>query len=77
MAKQIAEQNLKGIAAIASKGAAQLYNLEVLVIPTHRPIVRDDRNDLIYKTTREKYNAFCKKRDEDEKAQRIAESQSN
>ena len=30
VAKQIAEQNLKGIAAIASKGAAQLYNLEVL-----------------------------------------------
>ncbi|MDH7911849.1 prephenate dehydratase [Winogradskyella sp. SYSU M77433] len=30
VAKQIAEQNLKGIAAIASKGAARLYNLEVL-----------------------------------------------
>jgi preprotein translocase subunit SecA len=36
----------------------QIYNLDVLVIPTNRPIVRDDRNDLIFKTKREKYNAL-------------------
>jgi len=34
-----------------------IYKLDVMVIPTNRPIVRDDRQDLIYKTKREKYNA--------------------
>jgi preprotein translocase subunit SecA len=34
----------------------QIYNLDVMVIPTNRPVVRDDRQDLIYKTVREKYN---------------------
>ena len=36
----------------------QIYNLNVLVIPTNRPVVREDRNDLIFKTKREKYNAL-------------------
>ena len=36
----------------------QIYKLDVLVIPTNRPIVRDDRNDLIFRTKREKYNAI-------------------
>ncbi|MEO7963286.1 MAG: preprotein translocase subunit SecA, partial [Gemmatimonadaceae bacterium] len=36
----------------------QIYGLEVSVIPTNRPIVRDDRQDLIYKTRREKFNAI-------------------
>jgi preprotein translocase subunit SecA len=36
----------------------QIYGLDVLVIPTNRPIVRDDRDDLIFKTKREKYNAL-------------------
>jgi preprotein translocase subunit SecA len=36
----------------------QIYNLDVMVIPTNRPIVRDDRNDLIFRTKREKYNAI-------------------
>ena len=34
-----------------------IYKLDVMVIPTNKPIARDDRNDLIYKTKREKYNA--------------------
>ncbi|MFI3316870.1 MAG: SEC-C metal-binding domain-containing protein, partial [Rikenellaceae bacterium] len=34
-----------------------IYELDVVVIPTNRPILRDDREDLIYKTKREKYNA--------------------
>jgi preprotein translocase subunit SecA len=34
----------------------QIYGLNVMVIPTNRPIVREDRHDLIYKTKREKYN---------------------
>jgi preprotein translocase subunit SecA len=36
----------------------QIYKLEVAVIPTNRPMVRDDRQDLVYKTRREKYNAI-------------------
>jgi preprotein translocase subunit SecA len=35
----------------------QIYKLDVVVIPTNRPIVRDDRQDLVFKTNREKYNA--------------------
>jgi preprotein translocase subunit SecA len=35
----------------------EIYKLDVVVIPTNRPIARDDRQDLVYKTTREKYNA--------------------
>ena len=33
----------------------QIYGLEVVVIPTHRPMVRDDRVDLVYLTQREKF----------------------
>ncbi len=35
----------------------EIYKLDVVVIPTNRPIVRDDREDLVYKTEREKFNA--------------------
>ena len=36
----------------------QIYGLEVLVIPTNRPVIREDRNDLIFRSKREKYNAI-------------------
>ena len=36
----------------------EIYKLEVSVIPTNRPMIRDDRHDLVYKTRREKYNAI-------------------
>jgi preprotein translocase subunit SecA len=36
----------------------EIYKLDVVEIPTNRPIARDDRDDLIYKTKREKYNAL-------------------
>jgi preprotein translocase subunit SecA len=36
----------------------QIYGLEVAVIPTNKPVIRDDRHDLVYKTRREKYNAI-------------------
>ena len=35
----------------------QIYKLDVVVIPTNRPILRKDKQDLVYKTNREKYNA--------------------
>ena len=36
----------------------QIYGLEVAVVPTNKPIIRDDRHDLVFKTRREKYNAI-------------------
>jgi len=42
----------------------QIYNLEVVVIPTHKDCVRDDTDDSIYKTKREKYNAVIDKIEE-------------
>ncbi len=36
----------------------QIYGLEVAVIPTNQPVIRDDRHDLVYKTRREKFNAI-------------------
>jgi preprotein translocase subunit SecA len=35
----------------------EIYKLDVVVIPTNRPIQRDDRNDKVYRTVREKFNA--------------------
>ncbi len=51
---------LAGMTGTAETEAGELwdiYKLEVVVIPTNRPIVRNDREDLVYKTKREKYNA--------------------
>jgi preprotein translocase subunit SecA len=51
---------LAGMTGTAETEAGELWNiykLDVVVIPTHRPIVRSDREDLIYRTKREKYNA--------------------
>ena len=36
----------------------EIYGLETAVIPTHRPMVRDDRQDQVFRTAREKYNAI-------------------
>ena len=36
----------------------EIYGLGVSVVPTNRPVIRDDRQDLVYKTRREKYNAI-------------------
>ncbi len=36
----------------------QIYGLEVVVIPTHKPMLRDDRGDAIYMTLQEKYDAI-------------------
>ena len=52
--------NLAGMTGTAETEAEELgsiYELDVVVIPTHREIIRDDRDDLIYKTKREKYAA--------------------
>ena len=51
---------LSGMTGTAETEAGEffdIYKLEVTVIPTNRPIARDDREDLVYKTRREKFNA--------------------
>lgn len=51
---------LSGMTGTAETEAGEfwdIYELDVVVIPTNKPIARDDREDLVYKTTREKYNA--------------------
>ena len=51
---------LCGMTGTAITEAAEfwdIYKLDVVEIPTNRPIVRDDRNDKVYKTQREKFNA--------------------
>jgi preprotein translocase subunit SecA len=48
---------MTGTAETEAKEFWDIYELDVVVIPTNKPIVRDDRQDLVYKTAREKYNA--------------------
>jgi preprotein translocase subunit SecA len=51
---------LAGMTGTAETEASELweiYKLDVVVIPTNRPIVRQDRDDLVFKTSREKFNA--------------------
>jgi len=53
-------RKLSGMTGTAITEAGELweiYKLDVVEIPTNRPIQRDDREDKIYKTKREKYNA--------------------
>ncbi len=35
----------------------EIYKLEVVVVPTNKPVIRDDQDDAVYKTKREKYNS--------------------
>ena len=48
---------MTGTAETEAEELGSIYGLDVVVIPTHRDILRDDRDDLVYKTKREKFNA--------------------
>lgn len=51
---------LSGMTGTAETEASELweiYELDVVVVPTNRPIVRDDRDDYLFRTEREKYKA--------------------
>ena len=53
---------LSGMTGTAETEAGELweiYKLDVVVIPTNRPIARKDEDDLVYKTVREKFNAVA------------------
>ena len=54
-------EKLSGMTGTASTEAAELsgiYGLQVVTIPTHKPMVRDDRPDLVYKTEAGKFQAL-------------------
>jgi len=58
---------LAGMTGTAETEASEfwsIYKLDVVVIPTNRPVIRDDKDDLIYKTKREKYAAVIDQIDE-------------
>ena len=48
---------MTGTAETEAKEFWDIYELDVVVIPTHRPIARKDMEDMVYKTQREKFNA--------------------
>jgi len=53
---------LSGMTGTAETEAGEfweIYKLDVVVIPTNKPIIRDDREDLVFKTEREKFNAVA------------------
>ncbi len=59
---------MTGTAETEAREFSEIYKLSVLAIPTNKPMVRKDRNDLIYRSQREKVNAIVtdiKKRNAD------------
>jgi len=50
---------MTGTAQTEATEFSEIYSLDVVSIPTNVPIARNDKNDLIYKTEREKFNAVC------------------
>ena len=78
---------MTGTAATEADEFREIYKMEVVVIPTNQPMIRDDRNDLIYKTEKAKFVAAaeliadCHKRGQPvlvgtisvEKSERLAE----
>ncbi|HIZ88251.1 MAG TPA: preprotein translocase subunit SecA [Candidatus Coprenecus pullistercoris] len=55
---------LAGMTGTAETEAGEfwsIYKLDVVVIPTNRPVIRKDEDDIVYKTKKEKYNAVIKR----------------
>ncbi len=50
---------MTGTAETEAKEFGKIYNMDVVVIPTNRPIIRDDRNDAIYLNEETKFKAIC------------------
>ncbi|HEY9080938.1 preprotein translocase subunit SecA [Magnetovibrio sp.] len=59
---------MTGTAMTEAGEFSEIYKLEVVEMPTHRPCIRDDQNDVVYRTAKEKYDAIvdliedCQKR---------------
>lgn len=52
---------MTGTAETEESEFMEIYKLEVVVVPTNKPVIRDDQDDLIYRTKREKLNAVLEK----------------
>ena len=52
---------MTGTAETSAEEFLKVYGLDVIVIPTNRPVVRIDQNDLIYQTEKGKFQAIAKK----------------
>jgi len=50
---------MTGTAATEAEEFAKIYSLEVVVVPTNKPIIRKDKSDVIFKTEKEKYSAIA------------------
>ena len=50
---------MTGTADTEAPEFAKIYNLDVSLIPTHRPLSRDDLSDVVFKTKKEKFNAVA------------------
>ena len=61
---------MTGTAETESGEFYEIYKLDVVVIPTNKPAVRKDKEDVIYRTKREKYNAVLKEIEETHKVGR-------
>ena len=59
---------MTGTAATESEEFMKIYDLDVVVIPTNEPCIREDREDVIYKSKQEKNNAIVEEIDEASKA---------
>jgi len=59
---------MTGTAETEAKEFYDIYKLDVVAIPTHRQVIRNDQNDFVFKTVREKFNAVS-----DEVAKLVAE----
>ncbi|MDA3802300.1 MAG: preprotein translocase subunit SecA [Patescibacteria group bacterium] len=63
---------MTGTAATEAEEFHKIYNLETIVIPTNKPNIRKDHNDLIYRTEMDKYRAVIRDiKDKNEKGQPI------
>lgn len=49
---------MTGTAKTEEEEFQRIYNLEVVMIPTHRPVIRDDMADQVYRTQKSKFNAL-------------------
>jgi len=52
---------MTGTAATEEGEFNEIYDLDVIVIPTNEPVIRDDKEDLVFRSKREKYNAVIQK----------------
>ena len=59
---------MTGTAATEAEEFKKIYKIDVVVVPTHRKMIRDDRADMIYKTLRGKYGAIVKEIEDRTKA---------